>query len=105
MSTREMLVDVMNDIDPAFISEHMDRSNGSVARRITRYAVPVAIYAAACIAVMLIFPHIIRHGNDPAPIPGDDPMVVETIVSGSETEIITEIPEEPELPMGITEFN
>lgn len=105
MSTREMLIDVMSDIDPAFIGEHMARSNGTTSRRVARYAVPVAIYAAACVVVMLILPHVIRHGNDPAPTPGDNPIIAETVVTGSDTETETQVPDEPELPTGITEFN
>lgn len=105
MITSEMLLDIMSDVDPVFIDEHMERSSEGAFSRIRKFAVPVAIYAAACIAVMLILPHIIKHGSDPAPTPGDDPIVIETIVSGSETEITTEVTDDPELPVGITEFN
>ncbi|MBE6709084.1 MAG: hypothetical protein E7578_07585 [Ruminococcaceae bacterium] len=82
MSTRDMILDVMNDVDPAFIKEHMDRATITGFRKFIRFAAPAMIYAAACIAAILILPHII--GKNPGK-PPSDPAVIPGITEATKT--------------------
>ena len=93
MTAREILIDSLNDIDSAFIKEHMAHKTETPAQKFLRYAMPVAIYAAACVAVFLLIPFITGHSPDTPPV---DPAVsgtyaTETVVTAdSEETSVTE---------------
>lgn len=78
MTNHERFLDAMNGIDEGFLQTHIRKKCPTGADRAKRYAMAAGIYAAAIIAVAVILPFVIRHGEDPKPIPGDDPVVAES---------------------------
>lgn len=90
MSTKDIILDVMNDIDPKFIKEHMDRANVTGFRKFIRFATPVAIYAVACIAVLFIIPFITGKPSADLPEPPSHTPILNETQASSDTEYISE---------------
>lgn len=84
MTNHEKLLDAMNGVDEKFLSVHIRKKCPTAADKAKRYAFAVAAYAAAIVAVAVILPFIIRHGEDPTPKPGGDPVATETTAPMSE---------------------
>ncbi|MBQ7827029.1 MAG: hypothetical protein IJ386_02055 [Clostridia bacterium] len=113
MTNHEKFLDAMNGVDEKFLSVHIRQKCPTAGDKVKRYALAVAAYAAAIIAVAVILPFVIRHGDDPTPQPGDDPVVTETYATepGStemtenaiETIVITETDEITVAPPETTE--
>lgn len=84
MTNHEKFLDAMNGVDEKFLSVHIRKKCPTAADKAKRYAFAVAAYAAAIVAVAVILPFIIRHGEDPTPKPGGDPVATETTAPMSE---------------------
>ena len=91
MIDRELFIDSVGEIDLELLAEHITRKIPTRAQKIRRYAMAVAAYAAAVIAVAVILPFIIGKGDDPSPVPGDDPIMTETHSPQPEDPDLTEI--------------
>lgn len=78
MTTRDIFIDAMSGIDEDLLTAHIQIKQPTKAQKIRKYAMAAAIYAAACLVVAIILPFIIGHGEDPSPVPGNDPVKVET---------------------------
>lgn len=85
MITREMLAEAMNEIDLVLIDEHIKKI--SPPKVAVRYAVSAIIYAAACIAVMIALPFLIKNGIEPSVTP---PPSVSAVTDDFETTEPTE---------------
>lgn len=77
MNNRDLFIDLVGGIDPRHLETHIKKNTDTRSTRIKRYITAAAIYAAACIAVLLLIPYIITHTfvGDPTPsIPGETPV-------------------------------
>ena len=92
MTTRDMILDVMNDIDADIVASHISRKNVTGFRKFLRYAAPAAVYVAACIVALLVIPQLI--GKEPVNPDNNGPAAIVTTEDGTTaTEDITEIEE------------
>ncbi len=105
MTNHDKFLDAMYGIDERFLSTHIRRKCPTAADKVKRYSAAVIIYAAALVAIAVLLPFIIRHGEDPVPTPGNDPVVVETDFTESGETEITEVPEPETLPTESVMFN
>lgn len=97
MMDRHAFIDAVGGIDVDLLCEHITRKIPTRAQKIRRYLMAAAAYTAAVIAVAVILPFIIGKGDDPAPVPGDDPIAVETH---------SPVPEDPDLTeINVTDIN
>lgn len=80
MTIRDDFIDAMSMIDEDLITSHIRKKHPTKAQRIHRYVMAAGIYAAAILVVAVILPFVIGHGEDPKPVPGNDPVTVETVV-------------------------
>lgn len=91
MIDRELFIDSMGELDVELMREHIEWKLPTKAQKLRRYALAVAAYAAAVVMVAVILPFLIGKGDDPAPKPGDDPIVTETHSPQPEDPDLTEI--------------
>lgn len=76
MKIRDDFIDLMEEIDPRHIDEHVKKNTNSKTKRIKSYITAAGIYTAACVAVFLLISVIIGHtGNvQPNNVPGKEPV-------------------------------
>lgn len=87
MTNRELLMDAIGDVDMSFIAEHTDNKVTTPVKRFLRFAVPAAVYAAACLAVILLVPFITgKSGIEPPPSKDPAPVVTETLSTDNSIE-------------------
>lgn len=86
MKNRENFIDLMAEIDPRHLETHIKQNTDTRNKRIKRYIAAVGIYAAACIAVLLLIPYVINHTGivPPNNIPGDNPVITEPVADNDE---------------------
>ena len=91
MKNRDNFIDLMEEIDVRHLDEHIKKNTDFKAKRIKRYIAAVGIYAAACVAVLLLIPFIINHTVDVPPhtSPGAEPITTEP--AGNSDESIDEL--------------
>ena len=79
MKNRDNFIDLMEEIDVHHLDEHIKKNTDSKTKRIKRYFAAVGIYAAACIAALILIPFIVNHQGDVPPnnIPGAEPVTTE----------------------------
>ena len=94
MKTKDMILDVLSDVDSRFIEEHARRTRP--AKRGTRYAMAAAGYIAACLVVALLIPLITGTSGNVTP-GGHSGITPGTQVSGDD-------PNEDEYPEKVTVY-
>jgi len=83
MKTKDMILDVLSDVDAKYIEEHARRTRPM--KRGTKYAMAAAGYIAACLVVALLIPLITGTMGD-VPPGGHSGITPGTQVSGDENE-------------------
>lgn len=79
MKNRENFIDLMEELDPRHLEEHIKKNTDTKTKRIKRYITAAGIYAAACVAILLLIPVIINHTGimEHSNAPGADPVIGE----------------------------
>ncbi len=84
MNNRDMFIDLVEEIAPRHLETHIKKNTDTRSRRIKRYIAAVGIYAAACVAALLLIPFIINHTGD---VPPHTPPGAESVVTDEDEAI------------------
>ena len=81
MKNRENFMDLMEELDPRYLEDHIKKNTDTKTKRIKRYITAAGIYAAACVAILLLIPVIINHTGimEQSNVPGADPAIDEPV--------------------------
>lgn len=86
-NNRDMFIDLVEEINPGHLETHIKKNTDTRSKTIKRYIAATGIYAAACVAVLLLIPFIINYTGDVTPntLPGVNPVTTEPVVDNDET--------------------
>lgn len=89
MKNRDNFIDLMEEIDPRHLDEHVKKNTDTKSKRIKRYIAAAGIYAAACIAALILIPFIVNHQGDVPPnnIPGAEPVTTAPVTEENDRNI------------------